>query len=233
MFKKKCTKLVAAMGMTLSAGVAQAAIQDVVVNGDFETGDLTGWQTFTNGGSITVGTPNSTLGPAGSNSARLYSDAGGQFPLLKIERLAAGLLTDGASVTVEFDWYNPIQTVDINAGPLVGNNVVVVQLLTERTGDNGASAEDLIAPPTFLTGGDLWNHASFTTTLGPDAGGGVSLFFQTNTGANTFAAMDFYVDNVSITTDVSAVPVPAAAWLFGSGLLGLVGVARRKKALAA
>ena len=29
--------------------------------------------------------------------------------------------------------------------------------------------------------------------------------------------------------EVSAVPVPAAVWLFGSGLLGLVGVARRKK----
>jgi len=29
---------------------------------------------------------------------------------------------------------------------------------------------------------------------------------------------------------VSAVPVPAAVWLFGSGLLGLVGVARRKAA---
>jgi hypothetical protein len=29
--------------------------------------------------------------------------------------------------------------------------------------------------------------------------------------------------------DVSAVPVPAAAWLFGSGLIGLVGIARRKK----
>lgn len=28
---------------------------------------------------------------------------------------------------------------------------------------------------------------------------------------------------------VSAVPVPAAVWLFGSGLLGLIGVARRKK----
>jgi hypothetical protein len=28
---------------------------------------------------------------------------------------------------------------------------------------------------------------------------------------------------------VSAVPVPAAVWLFGSGLLGLVGIARRKK----
>jgi hypothetical protein len=29
---------------------------------------------------------------------------------------------------------------------------------------------------------------------------------------------------------VSAVPVPAAVWLFGSGFLGLVGIARRKKA---
>ena len=30
--------------------------------------------------------------------------------------------------------------------------------------------------------------------------------------------------------NVSTVPVPAAVWLFGSGLLGLIGVARRKKA---
>ena len=30
--------------------------------------------------------------------------------------------------------------------------------------------------------------------------------------------------------DISAVPVPAAVWLFGSGLLGLIGVAKRKKA---
>jgi hypothetical protein len=32
------------------------------------------------------------------------------------------------------------------------------------------------------------------------------------------------------TTSVNAIPVPAALWLFGSGLLGLVGIARRKKA---
>jgi hypothetical protein len=30
---------------------------------------------------------------------------------------------------------------------------------------------------------------------------------------------------------VQAVPIPAAVWLFGSGLLGLVGIARRKSPL--
>ena len=34
----------------------------------------------------------------------------------------------------------------------------------------------------------------------------------------------------AITIEGSVVPVPAAVWLFGSGLLGLVGIARRKKA---
>ena len=29
--------------------------------------------------------------------------------------------------------------------------------------------------------------------------------------------------------DVGAVPIPAAVWLFGSGLIGLVGLARRKR----
>ncbi len=36
----------------------------------------------------------------------------------------------------------------------------------------------------------------------------------------------FYINEIGF----SAVPVPAAIWLFGSGLVGLIGVARRKKA---
>jgi hypothetical protein len=31
-----------------------------------------------------------------------------------------------------------------------------------------------------------------------------------------------------VVVEVSVVPIPAAAWLFGSGLLGLIGIARRK-----
>ncbi|MDX2486916.1 MAG: VPLPA-CTERM sorting domain-containing protein, partial [Gammaproteobacteria bacterium] len=36
--------------------------------------------------------------------------------------------------------------------------------------------------------------------------------------------------SITITTPEGVVPVPSAVWLFGSGLIGLVGVARRKRA---
>ena len=36
-------------------------------------------------------------------------------------------------------------------------------------------------------------------------------------------------DAINLGIRISAVPVPAAVWLFGSGLIGLIGVARRKK----
>ena len=38
------------------------------------------------------------------------------------------------------------------------------------------------------------------------------------------------VSGSGCTFDTSAVPVPAAVWLFGSGLIGLIGIARRKTA---
>ena len=49
-----------------------------------------------------------------------------------------------------------------------------------------------------------------------------------NPDASTFAGVAYRFD-LTGTIGTSAVPVPAAVWLFGSGLLGLVGVARRKK----
>ena len=44
---------------------------------------------------------------------------------------------------------------------------------------------------------------------------------------NGFANLTY---DLYLTGTVSAVPVPAAVWLFGSGLIGLIGIARRKKA---
>ena len=49
-----------------------------------------------------------------------------------------------------------------------------------------------------------------------------------NGGINPAYALPLYA--LSAPAEVSAVPIPSALWLYGSGLLGLVGIARRKKA---
>ena len=48
-------------------------------------------------------------------------------------------------------------------------------------------------------------------------------------GNGTFGSNTGPID-YTMTFETTVVPVPAAVWLFGSGLLGLIGVARRKKA---
>ncbi|WP_434130544.1 VPLPA-CTERM sorting domain-containing protein [Methylocaldum gracile subsp. desertum] len=43
---------------------------------------------------------------------------------------------------------------------------------------------------------------------------------------------DLRIDNITLSAPVSAVPIPAAVWLFGTGLMGLVSLGRRKAGLA-
>lgn len=49
-------------------------------------------------------------------------------------------------------------------------------------------------------------------------------------GVGLSVNLDIGSGNSMIVTGISSVPVPPAVWLFGSGLLGLVGVARRRHA---
>ena len=67
-------------------------------------------------------------------------------------------------------------------------------------------------------------------------GSGVSSLLMTEWGANPWAGggsllnPEFGAASVAVTEiPVSAVPIPAAIWLFGSGLIGLIGFAKRKK----
>ena len=58
------------------------------------------------------------------------------------------------------------------------------------------------------------------------AGGFTYVAFSLETSAGNVISTDLLAERAG--RGVPEVPVPAAAWLFGSGLLGLMGVARRK-----
>lgn len=73
------------------------------------------------------------------------------------------------------------------------------------------------------TGGQLWMLSSAD-------GNGDGINGIPMTAGGPFGGFNANFNaNMTPTLDPSPVPVPAAVWLFGSGLLGLVGIARRKK----
>lgn len=75
--------------------------------------------------------------------------------------------------------------------------------------------------------GGCWNAESCSSSF--DDFGVLSMTFDVVEGGHYFFGFD---GTASAYTNsyASPVPVPAAVWLFGSGLVGLVGVARRKAA---
>ena len=107
-------------------------------------------------------------------------------------------------------------------GPLGGDGFYDIEFdLPPPPGQQAArftAGEDLIY--TITGTGITANSFNFFGTPGPggNAGPFLSVARFQSTGVDGQGS-DF----------VGAVPVPAAVWLFGSGLLGLVGVARRKR----
>ena len=86
----------------------------------------------------------------------------------------------------------------------------------------------------------IWNTTNIgTVALGTNPSGTLPLITDTTVdltngdigiGGSPMEAGPFggYNANFDMTT-LTVVPIPAAAWLFGSGLLGLVGIARRRR----
>ena len=61
-------------------------------------------------------------------------------------------------------------------------------------------------------------------------GFGTSTLGLTESTGNPWASDGSTINPTLVNGSVQVVPVPAAVWLFGSGLLGLIGMARRKAA---
>lgn len=85
-----------------------------------------------------------------------------------------------------------------------------------------------------LKSGTLALTSDFVVGLGVNTGSGISWLADTGfSGSSAAGNLSFISSNSSTNillnnAQVQVVPLPAAIWLFGSGLLGLCGVVRRK-----
>ena len=142
--------------------------------------------------------------------------AGGTFYLRSLDNSTMGG-TINADGSMSFDTTGRVGNAAAYAGTL-GEQPWAYKAFTTGTSTNGPQG---FTGPFSVTGAALNDNGSggwdgtlaAAGNVGPEWGD-----FNTQQYSEIF--------NVT----VSAVPVPAAVWLFGSGLLGLVGVARRRKA---
>ncbi|MEX1115361.1 MAG: PEP-CTERM sorting domain-containing protein [Akkermansiaceae bacterium] len=201
-------KLLIAISVTAASFMSTQAAVQLAVNGDFETGDTTGWASFpTANSTFTVTTP----GASGSFAGTISNLTSGSAAVIKQANLGAGMLTPGMEITIMFDFLE-------NSGP---GGVVFAELFSEIAGGGVSKQEILGGAPLF--GSAIFSPRSFTTTLGSDVSGGVTLQFAFATGAFEGSTSGGTVDNVSITV----IPEPASGALIG--LAGLVLVTRRRR----
>jgi len=103
-----------------------------------------------------------------------------------------------------------------------------------------ASFTDFVFTPTLIVGTSTGNAGNFEATLDYTGGelagiysGGILLGSAYSVNTVDFAGPSWTLESIQArigpVDPAAVIPVPAAVWLFGSGLLGLFGLARRKK----
>lgn len=127
----------------------------------------------------------------------------------------------------------------IGAAGLAGDVGNLVLSTTDGSGFN-ATLNGIIGTPASKSGTNVTYYGYFTDQTGLALSQSATLYAITNqTGSGYPNGVSFNLGTaaltgsgstlaLSFTANGSPVPVPAAVWLLGSGLLGLAGVARRR-----
>jgi hypothetical protein len=159
----------------------------------------------------------------------------GAVSMLSVARVEAATVfapTDG-DVNFLFDTFNEgtmLAMFDDSDTTLSGSHldIPLPELVLITVG--GTNPGDWTATNETPTPFNLTGSSQFRLGISTDAGVSWSGDISTSP-AGTNALNVTFSDGTVLSVDVQvvpAIPVPAAVWLFGSGLIGLVGVARRK-----
>ncbi len=167
----------------LNLGVVQSQTE-LTTNGDFETGDDTGWLLFQNGGTVSI---DNTIANGGTWSGKLET-GGPSNPAFKQEAIGAGSVAAGDEITVSFD----------HIGTVVQPGAVFNVLLFGE-GAGGASFTHVFNPGPSLSGTWTTFSGTFTIPLGTDVSNGVSILIEAVCGGDAGCSVSANIDNVSVT----------------------------------
>ena len=211
MIAKRNLLSASAAALLLFTGAAHA-VELAPANSGFEAGDTSDWEYFPTADSTFDAV---TPGNGSTYAGYLFNPTPTSGAVIKLANLGAGSLVANSMVTISFD----ARGFGINGG------VAFAELFSEIAGGGTSSSEILGGGPLALNADSaIWESFSFTTMLGPDVSGGLTLQFAAVTGAAAGSVMGLYLDNISI--DAQVVPLPAAAWLMLSGIGALFGFRR-------
>jgi hypothetical protein len=185
--------LCAVLLLPLTAGNASA--QNLLVNPDFETGDLTGWLVAGASGSsvITVNSPDNGPSAPGTNHAFLDNQAEGLALTLK-QSTPSGVGAGGGTVFYSFD---------LKLGQAANGGVFFVEVFAEEDGVGVVASSGVLGN---YTPADWTAYSgSFESPAGTDF---LTIQLSAITGAVTGSVSSMLVDNVSLRIDapVSAEP---------------------------
>ncbi|SDC80948.1 Carbohydrate binding domain-containing protein [Algoriphagus faecimaris] len=156
---------------------------NIAINGDFETGDDTGWILFQNGGLAEL---DNTENNGGSWSGKLAT-GGPSNPAFKQEGIGAGQVSAGDEIRVRFD----------HKGVIVPPGGVFNVLLFGE-GANGASFTHVFNPAPVP--GEDWTTftGSFTIPADADVSNGLSLLIEAVCGGDAGCSVEANIDNVRV-----------------------------------
>jgi len=156
----------------------------LVLNGGFDDG-FTSWETFDNGGSVTI---DATGGSDGGPAANLNATAPGN-PTIKQTLIGAGVIGPNETFSITFDW----------KGTAANGGVITFQVFSEQA-DGGVTKSDLVQggdafPADWTTVGPL-NFTSAGTAA--EVADGLTLEISAICGGVPGCVSDLFIDNITV-----------------------------------
>jgi len=227
--KKVIYMLVVTFGFSFSNSVNAVLVSDAVL--DFNNGNYT----CTIGG---VAPDNCEYGVTNVSGSYFGMDVSGDGVIQDSEKVA--LSSAGTGITLGSSQY--VSEIDNpwSFGGNLGSHRTTQGLVIDSASGSTASL-DMTGWTVYWGGGDLDmgagtsvnsfvdHFAAITCDIDCSLNDGFTLDYAANV-PNAGVFYDFYYELHLEGVIASAVPLPSAVWLFGSGLIGLIGFAKRKKA---